>query len=222
MRWVGWVCASVLVGAGALGGCSADGAGEASTAPASGPPSAASTGGSSPSDVDTTEPGTELGLGDEAVLGWRPAPGLDGVLRLSVDRVRTAPMRDFEGLVATGAVEGARPYYVDVTVANAGESDLGGLGVPLYLRDTSDTLGPPWGFEEPFAPCRSRPLPRTFAPGDSTRTCLVFFARAGAAYDAIAFQPAPDREAITWTGEVTAPRADRGERPSRRPSRRRG
>jgi hypothetical protein len=216
MRLVGWVCAGVLVGSGALVGCSADGARETAPAPSSGTPSVASTGDSSAPDGDTTEPGSVLDLGDEATVEWRPAPEVDGVLRLRVDRVRAGRTRDFDGLVASGAVDGARPYYVDVAVANAGASDLDGLGVPLYLRDSSDALGPPWGFEAPFSPCPSRPLPRTFEPGDSTLTCLVFFARPGAAYDAIVFQPTPDREAVTWTGEVTRSRPGPAARPSRR------
>jgi hypothetical protein len=213
---VAWVCSAVLVG---LTACSADdgtpGAGGASTPPAGetadGTPTAGPTG------VDTTEPGSVLGLGDDATVVWRPAPDLEGVLDLRVDAVREADMADFDGLVSPGAVEGARPYYVDVTVANVGDADLGGLDVPLYLLDSSDTLGPPWGFEEPFAPCRSRPLPRSFAPGDTTSGCLVFFACAGATYDAMAFQPTPDQVAITWIGAPTE--AERGER--ERPSRRR-
>lgn len=196
-------------------GCSSGGA------PADEPPTPASASSSTTedaaSDVATTEPGSELDLGDEATVAWRPAPDLEGVLDLSVDRVRAARMRDFAGLVASGSsVEGARPYYVDVRVTNAGESDLGGLAVPLYLRDTSESLGPPWGFEEPFRPCRSRPLPASFAPGQSVERCLVFFARAGAAYDAMAFQPTPDVEPITWDGDVTDAVGERRDRPSRR------
>ena len=205
MRHLGlvvWVCAGVLV---ALPACSADetsGDGTA-RAGASTPPADQSA-----TDVATTEPGAVLDLGDDATVVWRPSADLEGVLDLRVHAVREASMADFDGLVASGAVEGARPYYVDVTVANVGDTDLGGLRVPLYLLDTSDTLGPSWGFEEPFAPCRSRPLPTAFAPGDSTGKCLVYFARAGSTYDAMAFQPVPDVEAITWTGEP--------ERPSRR------
>ncbi len=58
-----------------------------------------------------------------------------------------------------------------------------------------------------------RPLPAAFAPGETTTTCLVYFARAGSTYEAMAFQPDPDVEAITWTGDPEP--ADR-ERPSRR------
>ena len=209
MRRVGlvaWVCAGVLVG---LTACSSDdSSGDGTT-------SASSTGDPS-TDVETTEPGSVLELGDLATVVWRPAAEVEGVLDLRVDSVRQADTRDFDGLVAPGAVEGARPYYVDVTVTNAGETDLGGVDVPLYLLDTSDTLGPPWGFEEPFAPCRSRPLPAAFAPGRTARKCLVFFARAGSTYDAMAFQPTPDQAAITWTGEATRVERGKGERPSRR------
>ena len=163
--------------------------------------------------TDGTEPGTELGFGDSAVLAWQPTQDLAGELELTVEAVAEQRQSVFDGWTRDDAMVASRPYFVTVTLANVGDTDLGGLDVPLYLLDTSDTLGPPWSFEEPFAPCRSRPLPAAFAPGDSTRTCLVYFARAGSTYDAMAFQPVPDVEAITWTGEPE--RVDR-ERPSRR------
>ena len=217
MRRVGlvaWVCTAGLVAT----GCAAGGPGGDSSAAE--PPSAASGSSAtgdppspSSSGEGTTAPGSVLDLGETATVAWRPSAELEGLLEMSVDRVRQGRTRDFAGLVASGSVEGARPYYVDVTLTNAGDSDLGGLEVPLYLRDTSDTLGPPWGFEEPFTPCRSRPLPASFAPGRTVARCLVFFARAGATYDAVAYQPSPDQEAITWAGEVAKPDRDR---PSRR------
>ena len=215
---VAGVCAGVLL---ALTGCSSDDASGdgtpstgASTA-ASDPTSGGSTTGES-SPQDTTAPGTELDLGDAATVAWRPASDPEGALELTVEAVRQGRMADFDGLVASGAVEGARPYYVEVRVTNAGDTDLGGLDVPLYLLDTSDTLGPPWAFAEPFRPCRSRPLPKSFGPGDSAGMCLVFLARAGSTYAAMAFQPTPDQEPVTWTGEATRAGRDRSDGPSRR------
>lgn len=205
---VAWACAGALV---ALGACSSDDGTSGDRTPGAGASTPA--GDPTAADVATTEPGTVLALGDDATVVWRPSVDLEGVLELRVDAVREAATADFDGLVASGTVAGAQPYYVDVTVANVGDTDLGGLDVPLYLLDTSDTLGPPWGFEEPFDPCRSGPLPAAFAPGETTTACLVFFARAGSTYDAMAFQPVPDVGAITWTGE---PEPAARERPSRR------
>jgi hypothetical protein len=225
MRLGGWVGAGVLLGVTVLSGCASDDGRAGEGAPTAAPSTTSSAGAdavdssgpdASPAGEATTAPGSVLDLGDEATVLWRPTPDLEGVLELRVDEVREGRPRDFAGLVASGSVEGAQPYYVDVRLTNAGESDLGGFDVPLYLRDTSDSLGPPWGFEEPFAPCRSRPLPRSFPPGETAATCLVFFARTGAAYDAMAFQPAPEQEAITWTGDVTGAGRDRADGPSRR------
>ncbi|WP_457208743.1 hypothetical protein [Nocardioides sp. P5_C9_2] len=212
---VAWGCTAVLI----LAGCSTDRSsaddapGAGSSTPADASPGAAADGAAS--DEDTTEPGSVLDLEDTATVAWRPSADLAGVLELSVDAVQEADTADFDGLVAPGAVEGARPYYVEVRVANAGDTDLGGLDVPLYLLDTSDTLGPPWAFTQPFRPCRSRPLPASFAPGDTHSACLVFFARAGSTYEAMVFQPTPDREAITWAGGAAAPPEGRRDRPSR-------
>jgi hypothetical protein len=207
---VGWACAGLLV----LAGCSSGD--DPQARPSVETPESAAGAGAGASAPGTTAPGTGLALGETATVAWRPAAGVDALLELGVDEVTEARMRDFAGLVADGAVEGARPYYVDVTVTNAGDGDLGGLDVPLYLRDTSGALGPPWGFAEPFGPCRSQPLPRSFAPGETARRCLVFLSRAGAAYDAMVFWPTPEQEAITWTGEATEPDRDGRGRPSRR------
>lgn len=218
---VAWACAVVLL-AGCSGQTGADTDGDgtstagASTPPATEPSDGASAEDSSGTVADTTAPGSVLDVGDTATVAWRPAPDVEGALELGVEAVREADPADFDGLVAAGTVEGAQPYYVDVTVANAGDTDLGGFDVPLYLLDTSDTLGPPWAFAEPFRPCRSRPLPTSFEPGDSTAKCVVFFARAGASYDAMVFQPTPDQEAVSWTGEATEVDRDRARRPSRR------
>ena len=212
MRLAGRVCVGVLVGVTALAGCSSGGdpAGEASTAsPAAAPAEDAAA-------VDTTEPGSVLDLGDEATVPWRAAPELEGVLELSVDAVREGRVRDFEDLVAAGAVEGAQPYYVDVTLTNAGDSDLGGLGVPLYLRDTSDTLGPPWGFEEPFTPCRSRPLPEVVRPGRHHPHVpgLLRPGRGGVRRDGLPAEPRPGGHHLDRRGDP--PAGDRADRPSRR------
>src|SRR6476620_11163589 len=81
-----------------------------------------------------TDPGTDLDLGDEATVVWQPRADLTGVLDVSVDAVAEQDESVFDGWVSE-VMPDARPYFVTVTLANAGEADLAGLDVPLYLRD---------------------------------------------------------------------------------------
>src|SRR5690349_23083377 len=115
---------------------------------------------------DGTEPGTELAFGDPATLVWRPTRDLVGELELSVDEVAEQRRSVFDGWTRDGASAEARPYFVSVSVANTGDTDLGGQDVPLYLRDTAGTLGAPWTLGGDFTACQSGPLPERFEPGD--------------------------------------------------------
>lgn len=168
-----------------------------------------------PEGVTTTAAGTSLSFGDRATLAWTLPGGEVGVIDLRVDGVREVAAREFRGWLGGQALEQARPYYVDVRVTNVGDTDLGGRDVPLYLRDTNGTLGPPWAFDGEFEPCPSGPLPRAFAPQERVRACLVFLAPQRSEIDAMAFIPDADAEPVTWTGKVGAPR---DERPRQKPA----
>lgn len=203
---------TALLAAPALAACSAGApADELPPDPsaASGTPSPGVTGEASPlavpDGVTPTEPGTRLSYGDEATVAWPLPGGGVGVLDLRVDAVREVPRQQFNGWLGGEALEQSRPYFADVRVTNSGETDLGARDVPLYLLDDNGTLGPPWTFDGTFEPCPSGPLPRTFAPGDRARTCLVFLAPQRARIDAMAFTRAADFEPVIWTGEVATP-----------------
>lgn len=205
---------AALLAAPALVACSGGGSGDGSGYGAPEEPSAASgtpspeptSGPEVPEGVTPTEAGTSLSFGEAATLVWTLPGGEVGVVDLRVDAMREVPAKEFAGWLGGEALEHARPYYVDVRVTNVGESDLGGLDVPLYLRDENGTLGPPWAFDGEFEPCPSGPLPPTFAPEDRLRACLVFLAPQRAEVDAMAFTPDADFEPVTWTGKVASPR----------------
>ena len=165
-----------------------------------------------PTASDTPTPGaaaTELSFGDSASVSWAPRADLVGELSIRVDRVREGDFADFEGLAGSGIDKDNQPYYVDAVILNEGDTDFGGLDVPLYLADSSRTLSPPWGFATPFEPCDSGPLPTPFAGGDKSSMCLVFFAAPGAGLESITFQPTLESAPVTWTGDLTAKKKDR-------------
>lgn len=154
-------------------------------------------------DAAVTAPGTELDLGDPATLVWRPATSRTGTLDLSVDAIAEQRQSVFDGWVRDDAMAAARPYFVTVSLANAGETDLGGLDVPLYLRDETGALGAPWTLGGDFTACQSGPIPTPFPPGAETEMCLVYLVPDGARVDDMVFEPTEGYDPIVWTGEVT-------------------
>lgn len=207
-RLAALVLALGLVGAGCSGDADTTGP---STGPSTGPTAGPTAGSPAPPDqalpegVSLTEPGTRLGHGQPATVSWRPGADAVAVVDLQVDRVRQAPRRAFAGWQQDEAMSRSRPYFVEVLVENRGESDLGGLPLPLFLLDDHGTYGTPWTFEGDFEACPSGPLPRRFAPGEEAQLCLVYLAADHGTIEAMAFAPDAGAEPITWRGEVTGP-----------------
>jgi len=160
-----------------------------------------------------TDPGTALAYGDEATVVWQPESDVAGVLDVSVDAVAEQDESVFDGWVSE-VVPDARPYFVTVSLANAGESDLGGQEVPIYLRDDTGALGAPWTLGGDFADCQSGPLPTPFAAGARADMCLVYLVPDGARVRDLVFEPTEGYDPITWTGTVTRP--DREAKPGKR------
>lgn len=163
-----------------------------------------------PAGVSLTEPGTALDLGDTATVAF-PIEGDDvGVLKVRVDALTEVTAREFRGWLSPQALEQSRPYFVEMTLANAGETRLGGHDVPVHLLDDNGTLAPPWAFDGRFKPCQSGPLPRKFGPGDRATTCLVYLAPMRGTVESMAFVPDAEAEPITWTGKVATPKEPAG------------
>jgi hypothetical protein len=160
-------------------------------------------------DTASTEPGTDLGFGEPATVVWQPVTSVTGTLDLSVDAVAEQPQSVFDGWVRDDAMTAARPYFVTVSLTNTGETDLGGLDVPLYLRDDTGALGAPWTVGGDFTACQSGPLPYPFDPGSDAELCLVYLAPDGARIKDMVFQPTEGFDPITWTGDVARPQEPR-------------
>jgi hypothetical protein len=156
-------------------------------------------------DAASTEPGTDLDFGERATVVWQPATSTTRTIEVSVDAVAEQSQSVFDGWVRDDAMAAARPYFVTVSVTNAGEDDLGGLDVPLYLRDDTGALGAPWTLGGDFTPCQSGPFPYPFEPGAQAEMCLVYLAPDGARIKDMVFEPTEGYDPITWTGDVTRP-----------------
>lgn len=164
-----------------------------------------------PDAVELTPQGSELEVGEEAVVAYEPRQGKVGVLGIRVDRLeRTTFKKSFKGWQLDAATRRTSPYFVRATITNEGETDLGGRPVPLYIVDGQNTLIEPSSFVSRFEPCPSAPLPRKFGTGAKTKACLVFLAPNEGDLTAVSFRPNQEFNPITWTGELKPVKAGPG------------
>ncbi len=154
-----------------------------------------------PDGVELTDQGSELDFGDVASVAWRPRTTTTGVLDVEVAAVQRAPLSVFSGFRLDKQTRQSAAYFVRVKVTNAGESDLSGTAVPLYLVDEENTLIEASTFASRFEPCPSRPFPRGFAPGETVTSCQVYLAPDKGDAEAVSFRPTQAFNPIVWTGE---------------------
>jgi hypothetical protein len=199
---------AALLAATVLTGCS-DGSNASGT---SGTPGATGTPGASdttayPSGTPTgavlTEPGSDLPLGAGATVSWQPRQSLVGTLRMSVDRIeRTTFEKSFVDWKIDAKTKTYTPYFVHAHVSNFGDTDLAGVGVPLYGESAANALVEPAVFKETFKPCHPSALPKPFASGASTSVCLVYLVPDRGSLVGAAFRPSEDFAPIVWKGDV--------------------
>jgi len=169
-----------------------------------------------PDGLTPTDPGTALEYGDPATIAWQPAAELTGVLDVTVESVEEQRKSVLEGWLRDESMKQSRPYFVTVSLANVGETDLAGQVVPLYLRDDRGTIGAPWTLGGDFTACQSGPLPAPFDAGATGEVCLLYLAPDGARIDDMVFQPTEDYDPITWSGDVAPPPEAAPSRPGKK------
>lgn len=197
---------AALAGALALGGCSGsdEGAqpeeGGTLTAPV------ASTGATPylpvPDGVELTEPGSQLAVGDHAVVAYRPRQEQVAALDIVVTRLERTSIKDFSAWQLSDAQQAANPYYVRARIENVGDAELGGRPVPLYVVNEDNVLLESTPFASSFRPCPSTPFPEKFGPGETARVCLVYLAPDHGDLISVSFRPEETFNPITWSGDV--------------------
>ncbi len=156
-----------------------------------------------PEGVAVTAQGTDLSFGDSAVVAFEPDQKVSSLLELTVTKAREGSLDDFKGFVLDDEYKRkANYFYVDVTVKNVGEGDVGGAPVPLWGVNADNTLLPPVNFTTEFKKCPSAPLPKKFGPGDSVDTCLVYLSPDNGTLESMSFRPDQAFDPIEWTGPI--------------------
>lgn len=159
-----------------------------------------------PSGVTLTKAGTKLDLGEPGVVAYAANPKKKSVLSLTVDSVQQSTMADFAAYPLDQAAAASTPYYVRATVANLGDGDLGGTGVPLLALDAQNTLVQASSFTNVFKPCPSQQLPAGFAKGATLKTCLVYLLPDHGTLQGVSYRPSQSFEPIEWSGTVQPPK----------------
>jgi hypothetical protein len=164
-----------------------------------------------PTGVTLTKAGAQLKFGEKATVAYEPNAQRNTVLELTVNKAAQGTIADLSSYVLDDRTKSSTPYYVDVTVTNVGDGDVGQTPIPLWAVDNTNTLIQASSFTNSFARCPSTPLPTTFAPNATVTTCLVFLVPNHGTLTGLSFRPLQAVAPIVWTGDVapaaTAPPA---------------
>jgi hypothetical protein len=159
-----------------------------------------------PTGVVLTDPGSELGFGEQATVAWRPEQGQVGVLDVKVRRVFAADIKALQNWQLDAAGRGSSLYYVTMTVANIGDEDLSGQRIPLYVLDGANALVESSAFKKEFKPCASPALPDGFVTGEKVTVCQAYLVPKRGTLVAVSFRPTEKFNPISWVGKVTEPK----------------
>ena len=155
-----------------------------------------------PDGVELTAQGSQLQVGEAAVVAFEPRQDQVGALRIKVTRLIDADFKDFVGWKLNDETLKTNPYFVHAIVKNVGDTDLGGEGVPLYAVDGNNKLIEASTFQSTFKPCSPEAFPKRFRSGDKGKFCLVYLAPDKGDLTAVSFRPVEDFDPITWTGKL--------------------
>jgi hypothetical protein len=158
-----------------------------------------------PAGVQLTKAGTELKFGEKATVAYEPNAERNTVLELTVNSAAEGTITDLGSYVLDERTKESTPYYVDVTVTNVGDGDVGQTPIPLWAVDDANTLIQASSFTNSFNRCPSTPLPTTFAPNATATTCLVYLVPDHGKLTGVSFRPLQAVAPIVWKGEVTPP-----------------
>ena len=191
------------------GGSGPEGDGAGSTSAASGGDATPGSGPAPylpvPEGVVLTDPGSELGLGEQATIAWRLREGGVGVLNVKVRKLVQADIKALQEWQLDAGGRTSSLYYVTMTVANVGDVDLGDRRIPLYVLDGANALVESSAFKTDFEPCLSPALPGGFVTGEKVTVCQAYLVPKRGELKAVSFRPRKNFNPITWVGKVTEP-----------------
>jgi hypothetical protein len=155
-----------------------------------------------PAGVTLTKAGTQLKFGEKATVAYEPNSERNTVLELTVASATQGTIADLGTYVLDDRTKASTPYYVNVSVKNVGDGDVGQTPIPLWAVDDANTLIQASSFTNAFARCPSTPLPTTFAPNATVTACLVYLVPDQGKLTGVSFRPLQAVAPIVWTGTI--------------------
>jgi hypothetical protein len=155
-----------------------------------------------PAGVTLTKAGTQLKFGEKATVAYEPNSQRNTVLEMAVTSVTQGTIADLSTYVLDDRTKASTPYYVDVSVKNVGDGDVGQTPIPLWAVDDANTLIQASSFTNAFTKCPSTPLPTTFAPNATVTACLVYLVPDQGKLTGVSFRPLQAVAPIVWTGTI--------------------
>jgi hypothetical protein len=178
-----------------------------------------------PDGVGLTTPGSQLSVGDHAVVAYHPRQDQVAALDIQVTDLERTGIKDFAAWQLSKQQQESTPYYVRATIENVGDTDLGGREVPLYVVNEENLLLQATPFASSFAACPSAPFPKRFGPGATADVCLVYLAPDHGELVAVSFRPEDTFDPITWTGDVQRyepPKPDKSDKKNEKDGKKKG
>lgn len=169
-----------------------------------------------PAGVQLTKAGTQLKFGEKATVAYEPNSQRNTVLELTVNSATQGTIADLGTYVLDDRTKQSTPYYVDVTVTNVGDGDVGQTPIPLWAVDNANTLIQASSFTNSFTRCPSTPLPTTFAPHATVTTCLVYLVPDQGKLTGVSFRPLQAVAPIVWKGDLATPSAPASPTPTKK------
>jgi hypothetical protein len=152
-----------------------------------------------PAGVKLTPGGTKLTEDHPASVIYQIGSKATSAITVTVTQVAKGNIADFKFFSLDAAAKASSPFYVSVTVKNEGPAGLGGVALPIYAHDSSNTIFPPNELIGTFKPCPNPSLPKSFLPGSTASLCLVYLVPKGKALQSVDLQTGTSKDAISWS-----------------------
>lgn len=144
----------------------------------------------SPDSAELTPQGTELALGDKAVVPFR-AGGEEGLVGVTITKIDKGAAADLAPLQLGAKADGYVPYYIRITVTNETGNDFGGsslVSLQGLLADGNEAGGV-YSVPSSFTPCAKGSAGDDFATaGASYETCTVALTQEPAEVTGVAYE----------------------------------
>jgi hypothetical protein len=216
--WAG--AAALALGLAACGGgASSTGASKAGASTTPSTPVATPVAGAG-SSGELTPPGTHLGLGQAATVGWVPSSMRSGPgahkglkLRVTVESIAKGSIADFKNVRLKAAERNSTPYYVKVRIKALGSVAPSGAGDdPDVTLDAVDDRGQQQNsiiFLGTFSRCDDVSPPKPFVNGKTYESCLAYLMPGGGSIQKVQWNDGPAKanavtpyfdRPIVWAG----------------------